>query len=296
MNNTSVCCIIVTYNIGERFYRCFNSVYNQVNEVIIVDNASDEVTINVLKDLELKDRVKIVYNKENYGIAKALNIGVKYAIENKFEWVLTLDNDSKVTIDMVDSMLKTYEIAKKKEGLNLVSVFPTYIEENFEKESDEISSNSCNYGYKLIDESITSGNLIKTNIFNKVGFFEEKYFIDQVDTEFCLRLRSKNYKQILCDGAILVHSVGNPQKGKFLWIELTYSNHNATRRYYMMRNRLDVWNKYGSIFKDTIKKDKLACIKETVKIVIYEQNKVNKIKSIVRGIKDYKKNKFNILK
>ena len=52
MKQNSVCGIIVTYNIGNNFYKCFNSVRDQVEKVIIVDNGSDEDTTSVLKNIK----------------------------------------------------------------------------------------------------------------------------------------------------------------------------------------------------------------------------------------------------
>ena len=39
---------------------------------------------------------EIILNKENLGIATALNIGVRKALENGYEWILTMDQDPEV--------------------------------------------------------------------------------------------------------------------------------------------------------------------------------------------------------
>ena len=49
---------------------------------------------------------KFVFNSENLGIAKALNQGIEIAIKEKFEWVITMDNDSIATENMIDNMLE----------------------------------------------------------------------------------------------------------------------------------------------------------------------------------------------
>ncbi len=109
-DKSSVCAIIVTYNVGKNLLKCFNSIYNQVNEVVIIDNGSNVETISVLNELEkIPNTNKVFYNKENLRIAAALNQGVKYAIENGYEWVVTLDHDSIATSDMIEKMLATCE-------------------------------------------------------------------------------------------------------------------------------------------------------------------------------------------
>ena len=49
MINNSVCCIIVTYNIGDKFNTCYDAIAKQVEKVIVVDNGSNEETIKAIK-------------------------------------------------------------------------------------------------------------------------------------------------------------------------------------------------------------------------------------------------------
>ena len=51
MEQNSVCGIIVTYNIGNNLYKCFNSIEGQVEKLVIVDNGSNKETIDVLKEI-----------------------------------------------------------------------------------------------------------------------------------------------------------------------------------------------------------------------------------------------------
>ena len=105
---SNICAIIVTFNIGKGLFKCFESIKHQVDEVVIVDNNSNAETIQVLNEFEKLSDVNIIYNKENRGIAAALNQGVKYAIENNYDWVITLDHDSEATENMIKKMLTIY--------------------------------------------------------------------------------------------------------------------------------------------------------------------------------------------
>ena len=129
MEQNSVCGIIVTYNIGNNLYKCFNSIEGQVEKLVIVDNGSNKETIDVLKEIEKNNNhVEVIYNENNLGIGKALNQGVEVAIKNNFQWVLTMDNDSEATTSMVEIMINTYNKAINDGRKNIVSIFPTYIE------------------------------------------------------------------------------------------------------------------------------------------------------------------------
>lgn len=127
----SICAVIVTYNCLDKFYECFNSVYEKVEKVVIVDNGSNKETLEIIKDIERKYDIQLILNNENLGIATALNKGVSYAINNQYDWILTLDHDSKVTENMLFNMLKAYDSLNENEKSKVMSIAPKYIEEDF---------------------------------------------------------------------------------------------------------------------------------------------------------------------
>lgn len=291
MKVDSICCVIVVYNIGEKLKECFESVYNQVNHVVLVDNGSNEETLKVLDELSKKERVDVIYNNSNKGIAYALNEGAKFAENNNFSWLLTMDNDSKATKNMVSSMLNLFNSIEENEKESIVSLFPIRIDKAIYK-NNEIFSDLKGKNYKYTKLDMTSGNLVKTEIFKTVGYFNEGLFIDSVDTDFCLRLVENEYKMIVAENSYLMHSLGNITKRKIIIKNITYTNHSALRRYYITRNRKYIWNKYKNIARYEIIRDKYWNFSEIIKIIFFEEDKLNKLKMIKKGIEDYKINKF----
>jgi len=90
-HNDLVSVTIVTYNSGRFIKRCLESVLAQqypFKEVIVVDNASDDGTADILDQFE--DRCQVVYNEENIGFAAAQNQAIQMS---SGEWVLTLNPD-----------------------------------------------------------------------------------------------------------------------------------------------------------------------------------------------------------
>jgi rhamnosyltransferase len=75
----------------ERLNQNIEAIFNQVDDVVLIDNGSSN--LNEVKK-NVTHQVHYVVNEKNVGIAKALNEGFEYAIENGFDWVLTLDQDS----------------------------------------------------------------------------------------------------------------------------------------------------------------------------------------------------------
>lgn len=294
MKLNSICAIIVTYNCDKNFYSCFASVYNAVSKVVIVDNGSREETLSILYDIKKKFDIELILNKENLGIASALNKGANYAIENNFDWIITLDHDSKLTNGMIGKMLNTYYSIGAEERNKIASIVPIYLEES-------MVNNTCYLNkkdkYEYIENGITSGNIVKVSVIRNIGFCEEKLFIDYVDYDFCCKLIEHGYKIIQVNEATLLHNLGETKRLYFFGKKVEFSNHSYIRRYYITRNRLFVWNRYKNITPNFIKLDKISSIKELVKIILFEKDKLLKLRMILKGYHDYKNNiygKINI--
>lgn len=284
---SKVAAIIVSYNPDKNLLDSVNLLISQVEKIIIVDNGSIEEKrkdISSIKDID-NERIEIIFNEENLGIATALNIGVREALKQGFNWILTMDQDSKASKDMVEKMFEVYNNIDEKERKSILSIFPNFVDERIQS----IEENSVMNTYEYVDADITSGNLVKAEVFDKVGFFDDSLFIDLVDTDFCMRLNEKNIKMIKVRDAILYHSLGESQSVKSIFGKFNTSNHSALRRYYMTRNRFYIWEKYKDLNSFTLNRDKKLFKKEFIKIILGEKDKVNKIKMVFKGYKDYKK-------
>ena len=291
----SVSAVIITYNVENDFKNRINKLKGKVNEIIVVDNGSKAETISMLKELEKE--ITIIYLEKNKGIAYALNTGIKYSIEKGYDWILTLDHDSIVTDNMINNMLKCYESFEEELKEKVAMLVPVHVEEkehenNHVINNEEVSSKS----YTEVLTEITSGALTKASIYKSVGLYDEKLFIDLVDHDYCLSLNKKGFKVIQVNSAILIHNLGESVKKSILGLKMIPTNHSPLRRYYMSRNRHYIWNKYKKDFPGWVLTDKRRFITENLKIVLFEDNKIEKFKYIREGIRDYKNNIFGEFK
>ena len=291
----SVSAVIITYNVENDFKNRINKLKGKVNEIIVVDNGSKAETISMLKELEKE--ITIIYLEKNKGIAYALNTGIKYSIEKGYDWILTLDHDSIVTDNMINNMLKCYEGFEGELKEKVAMLVPVHVEEkehenNHVINNEEVSSKS----YTEVLTEITSGALTKASIYKSVGLYDEKLFIDLVDHDYCLSLNKKGFKVIQVNSAILIHNLGESVKKSILGLKMIPTNHSPLRRYYMSRNRHYIWNKYKKDFPGWVLTDKRRFITENLKIVLFEDNKIEKFKYIRQGIRDYKNNIFGEFK
>lgn len=282
----NICAVVVTYHPDMELVENIRLLIEQVEEIIIVDNGSADDALSMLGEMERLSKVTVVYNPENVGIAAALNIGVRMAKSRDYQWVITFDQDSRVTPGMISSMFDAYESYPQKE--KIAGLSPRYRNRQSGQliGSPLISSANEELPFAEARSVLTSGNMIKLNIFEDVGYFNEGLFIDYVDTEFCLRCISRGYKILEARNAILLHNIGFPIRHRLLWREVRASHHSALRRYYIARNAI-----YTS--KEFIVKRPMWAInnmgvllKVAILVSFYEANRKEKLTAIFMGILD----------
>lgn len=290
----SVAAVIITYNVENDFKKRINKLKGKVDEIIVVDNGSKDKTISMLKELERE--TTIIYLEENKGIAYALNKGINYSIRKGYNWILTLDHDSIITDDMIKNMLNCYESFDEDFKEKVAMLVPIHVEEKEYKSNASSITQVSSVSYMEVLTEITSGALTKAEIYKNIGMYDERLFIDLVDHDYCLYLNKKGFKIIQVKSAILIHNLGESVKKSLLGLKMTPTNHSPLRRYYMSRNRHYIWDKYKNDFPKWVLKDKRRFITENLKIILFEDSKIEKFKYIKSGIKDYKNNVFGEFK
>ena len=95
--------VVVAYNIKKYILLENIKTYSKfVDKVIVVDNSDRD---NSLKDIQ-DSTISYIKLNGNEGIAKGLNVGIKYAIENGYLYVLTMDQDSSFSNNLIDEYSK----------------------------------------------------------------------------------------------------------------------------------------------------------------------------------------------
>ena len=109
-------------------------------------------------------------------------------------------------------------------------------------------------------------------------------FIDLVDFEYCQRSILNGYKIIKVNNVFLLHEIGNITHRKFFLWDVHVKNHSSFRKYYMSRNIVyyaKKYNKSTNLIISYIRIGKLLTI-----TILYEDDKVDKIKAIIKGALD----------
>ena len=273
----SVCAIMVTYHPSAETVENIRIALPQVTGLVIVDNGSTPGEIAVLRALRQASGFQLIENQENRGLAEALNQGVVWARSRSYPWVILFDQDSTITGGFIDQMFATWESHPRRDRVG--SIHPRYRDRLTGVEG---AIRYANYeGGPLT--SMTSGALMPTWIFDRVGYFASEFFMDCVDTEFCFRLVAAGYRVVDSKQAVLLHSLGQTKKVNILGFSFSPSHHSAARRYYMSRNRMVVYRKYVHALPALVVRYVYLTCRETAICFLAERGRVRKVRNFLLG-------------
>jgi rhamnosyltransferase len=254
-------------------------VLAQVQGLVVVDNGSNADELVPLSAASQTFGFQLIENGENLGIAEALNQGVRWAKSKEYPWVVLFDQDTKITADFIDHMFAAWESHPHRERVG--SIHPRHV---IPESGVEVWVPRDSDGSPLLP--MTSGSLMPVWIFDKVGWFASEYFIDLVDWEYCFRIRAAGFLIADSRHARLLHAPGNPAEATVLGHTFLQSNHNATRRYYITRNRIVFCRKYFRSFPGWVGSCAYAQLKETIACLLVEQDRASKFRNILLGTWD----------
>ena len=271
-----IAAVVVLYEPTDDEIENINTYINEIDILYVIDNSKS----NNLSIMPNNNKINYIFNNENIGVSKALNMAAKKAIENNYKWLLTMDQDTRFKCDTILDMKKAIENTNTE---NIGIITPWHNTKlKIQKPKERID-------YPI--EVMTSGNLVNLEIYQKIGGYKDWIFIDGVDIEYGLNLSSNGYKIMRLNYISIEHNLGNIKYVNFLWKkDILCTNHNCIRRYYMMRNYLYIRDMYKSYNKEYV--SKIANQKRNLLIILlFEKDKYKKIRNSLRGYLDYKKGK-----
>lgn len=268
------CAVVITYfpNVDETRDNILRYI-DDVDHVIVWENTPLAEREKYRVSLpEHQSKISYMGVEENRGIAFPLNEAIKWAGENGYTHVMTMDQDS----SWQNFQLFRQEIEKCCD--DKVAMF-----------TPSIYNNVDNRQLELVPP-ITSGAVHPISVFDKIGYFCEEYFIDAIDHEFYYRIVLNSYRVKHIPAARLNHSLGYKQRRRFLMFSMVSNNYSAFRLYYMVRNNIWMYKRYRreSVLPKGFVKQLVREIifKPSVKIVLVEDGKWKKLKAIFKGIRD----------
>ena len=210
MSAPKVSIIIVNYNGKELLQKCLDSLL-KVNydnfEIILVDNNSTDGTVEfITKNYPSLIIIKLDSNK---GFAEPNNVAAKIS---KGKYLLFLNNDTVVTPNFISEMVKVMETDKKIAVCQSLLLKP---DGSVDSSGDFIDHLGVVYNSKTkIDEirEVSSARgasmLVRSDIFEKLDGFDQKFFITFEDVDLCWRSWILGYRVLIIPTSIVYHEGG----------------------------------------------------------------------------------------
>ena len=237
MNDPLVSIIVLNFNGKDHLKNCFESLKKQTYvkyECIMVDNASvDGSNVYVKKNFPW---VKIIQNKENSGYAGGNNVGAKHA---KGSYIVILNNDAEVDNRWLEEMMRVIKSDP------LIGICGCKLVDSNRRTTISSVGSSCDfYGFpypiganienhnhytSLIDVFLIAGAgfTIRSDLWNKLGGFDSKYFVYMEEMDLCWRAQLLGYRVVVNPLSTLYHPAIGATTGKLAY---------AKKRYFMERN------------------------------------------------------------
>lgn len=219
MNKTKVGVVIVTFNSQKYIERCLESILNNYFnslEIVVVDNASVDQTLFYAQKFK---KIKIIKNHKNLGFGKANNIGIKYLLKKRCDYLLLINPD---TISSPSLLKKLVNVFEKDEKIAVAGCIITFADgKKIWFGGGSFNKLLCYTKHKFMNKSLNGVHIksgytdfitgacmmIDSRVIRKTGFLPEEYFLYFEDVFFCQKIIKKGFKCFLLAKPLLKHYV-----------------------------------------------------------------------------------------
>jgi GT2 family glycosyltransferase len=251
--------ILLNWNNGQDTKECLDSlerIFSPTCKVIIVDNGSVDGSGEKLQ--REFSRHHFIFNPGNLGFAGGNNRGIQYALDHGANYVLLLNNDTVARNDFIGPLLMA---AESDEEVGIVGGKINYYDTpdrvwfgggrmslwragGYHLGLDQIDDPLVFRG--TVNASFVTGclMLIKREVLERVGLFDEDYFAYLEDLDFCYRVMRGGWRLKVNRDVRILHKVGGSQRRT--------RGPSPMEIYYGTRNRLFFASKYLSLSEKAV--------------------------------------------
>jgi len=222
--------VILNFNGLDDTLACLDSIRKLKNddiflETIVVDNFSSDGSQEALSKIE---DINFIQNQDNLGYAGGNNVGIKYALKRRADAVLILNNDTIVEKSFVKNLVraankadiispkiyfaKGYEFHKKRYSEKDLGKVIWYAGGKIDWQNvigKHVGVDAVDKGQfsksAITDFATGACMLVKREVFEKIGFFDEKYFLYLEDMDLCVRAKKAGFKILFEPRAAIWH-------------------------------------------------------------------------------------------
>ncbi len=238
----SVGIIVLTWNGREDTLGCLESL-SQLDypnlEIVVVDNGSTDGTVSAVQ--ERFPMVTVLENVENLGYTGGNNVGLQYVLAQGADYVLLLNNDTKVDPDFLHRLVDATE-ADSRIGMAGPTIYyheqpeviwsaggaidwrrgSTYMVGLNERDEGQFGTEP-----RPVDFVTGCCILVRREVLEQVGLLDERFFAYYEETEWCIRAVRAGYNVVHVPLAQVWHKITPSDRADSPLVH-----------YYMTRNRL----------------------------------------------------------
>ncbi|MDP9288015.1 MAG: glycosyltransferase family 2 protein [Thermoproteota archaeon] len=219
ISSALVSVIVLNYNGKKYIEQCIESVlksdYGNL-EILIVDNNSTDDSIDIAETKFKDTRLKIIRSDKNLGFATGNNLGAMHA---KGDYIVLLNIDTMVNskwlkeiISVMESDLSVGVAQPKLLSLDDPSTFDSvgdYVDffgNSFRRGGDWLEEDHGQYDTIHNIFSARGAALItRKAIVDAIGLFDDDYFLDFEDIDFCWRVKLWGKRVVLIPSSVVYH-------------------------------------------------------------------------------------------
>ncbi|MEH6589923.1 MAG: glycosyltransferase [Halioglobus sp.] len=268
--------VVITYNPDASFIERISTAAAMFPKVVLVDNSESEQS-----DFQRLDQEKfeLTCNRENIGLANALNIACARAAALGFDWVVTLDQDTGLYPGFLQGMMDAWMGSSSVTAL-LGSNYYNVSRSIYRVPPTDLPQAD------LKTTVITSGCLTYLPVWSALGEFRGDYFIDAIDHEFCLRVRQAGFTVAINCQVGMEHVIGNQLEYGAAIARLAPYRHSVWRKYTGTRNSLRTVMDYATREPVWCVRKILGMLAELITIVVLEPEKKIRLRAFFTGLRD----------
>lgn len=254
-----VAVVILNYKVKDLALKCVWSVQKSSyhdTEIILVDNNSNDGLEEQAKKIA---GIVFIQTGKNLGYGGGNNVGIKKGLSKKSDFIFILNPDATLDKDAISNLVRDCQKFRAdilgpkiyfEDRKTLWYAGGIFDKDNVLGKHRGVDEKDLKQYNKALETDFVSGAamFVKSDVFKKIGFFDERYFLYYEDSDFCLRAKKQGLRIIYAPNACVYHAnAKSTGLGSLL------------QDYFITRNRLLYASKFLSF------KTRFALLREAIK-------------------------------
>jgi GT2 family glycosyltransferase len=235
-SSSNTAAVVVLFQPEGELVTRLQRVLNQVSIMVVISNDGEGPAR--LAGLDVT-RLTYVQAAGNIGLAAALNQGLTKAAQHGFAWCMLLDQDTVVDEDLVSGLAEAHTDcpSRSKVGILVPNYRSPGASARLAYPSDGI--------WQSVETAVTSGSLVALETVRRVGGMREAFFIEGIDLEFSLRVRSAGLQLVASGRPLMTHGAGSAEERSLFGRTVLVGHHPPWRCFLQFRNLAWTLRRYG---------------------------------------------------